>query len=65
MLTDDDLDAIRHDAEIMARFPHIPRPVTSCVRRLAEQALLLVDEVVRLRQEEVGNADRTGPGGDR
>ena len=51
MLTDDDLDAIRHDAEIMARFPHIPRPVTSCVRRLAEQALLLVDEVVRLRAQ--------------
>ena len=62
MLTDDDLDAIRHDAEMMSRFPHIPRPVTSCVRRLAEQALLLVDEVVRLRGVDGGEEKESGNG---
>lgn len=49
MLTDDDIEVIRHDLAILSRFPLVPMPVTRAVGRLAEMVGLLLEERERRR----------------
>lgn len=50
MLTDDDINLIRHDLAILSRFPNVPFPVTFAVGRLAEMVGALLEERERMRQ---------------
>ena len=44
MLTDDDIEVIRHDLAILSRFPNVPMPVAHAVGRLRDMVGVLLEE---------------------